>query len=394
MPHASWQSVGLLLAGSLQDARSTSSTAAFTSTISSHSSTNASAADTGPPPKYGYVLSASNETFVPLMQWLGGINTAAQALLYFDENVTLSKPPVPQAGMLLQRPMAVVGLSSALTGIDLAMQTNSIIMSSRWSNLTFDSLVLENMAPGDARSAEVARPLSVSSANNLWALYYNRQEMRLLARNGTFVLGSQTELDYYRYWATVYQSSLPYFKQLAKFIRDVIQITVWQVADGQDDKSIRVIKAVAGSCVIEDTLYTVLPVVAPRLPIPALDPHLQLQQSQKSPLVSAVNNASALLDRLQPLGPSEAGRQHIILLRTNISLLAAASSSNGGNSSQQQQLNGTTQTIPPGALPVPYPVSLLSDVATQGITELDLGFKQGLLALDADAADGQLQVRD
>lgn len=70
----------------------------------------------------------------------------------------------------------------------------------RWSNLTFDSLVLENMAPGDARSAEVARPLSVSSANNLWALYYNRQEMRLLARNGTFVLGSQTELDYYRYW--------------------------------------------------------------------------------------------------------------------------------------------------------------------------------------------------
>lgn len=103
---------------------------------------------------------------------------------------------------------------------------------------------------------------------------------------------------------------------------------------------------------------------------------------------------SDLQDHLQPLGPSEAGRQHIILLRTNISLLAAASSSNGGNSSQQQQLNGTTQTIPPGALPVPYPVSLLSDVATQGITELDLGFKQGLLALDADAADGQLQVRD
>jgi hypothetical protein len=70
----------------------------------------------------------------------------------------------------------------------------------RWSNLTFDSLVLENMAPGDARSAEVARPLSVSSANNLWALYYNREEMRLILRNLTFVVGSQTELDYYLYW--------------------------------------------------------------------------------------------------------------------------------------------------------------------------------------------------
>lgn len=29
--------------------------------------------------------------------------------------------------------------------------------------------------------------------------------------------------------ATVYQSSLPYFKQLAKFIRDVIQVRKWQV---------------------------------------------------------------------------------------------------------------------------------------------------------------------
>jgi hypothetical protein len=66
--------------------------------------------------------------------------------------------------------------------------------------LAFDSLVLENLAPGDSRSAEVARPLSVSSANNLWAVYYNRQEMRLTLRNSTFKMGSQTELDYYLYW--------------------------------------------------------------------------------------------------------------------------------------------------------------------------------------------------
>lgn len=66
--------------------------------------------------------------------------------------------------------------------------------------MTVDSLVLENMAPGDARSAEVARPLSVSSANNLWALYYPRGEQLLLLRNATCVLGSQTELDYYLYW--------------------------------------------------------------------------------------------------------------------------------------------------------------------------------------------------
>eukprot|EP00882_Tetradesmus_deserticola_P014601 GHRQ01015531.1.p1 GENE.GHRQ01015531.1~~GHRQ01015531.1.p1 ORF type:complete len:606 (+),score=147.84 GHRQ01015531.1:170-1987(+) len=392
-PHASWQSVGLLLASDLQDARSTSGMAALTGTRNNPNSTDTSAAVAGRPPKYGYVLSASNATFVPLMQQLGGEDTAAQALMYVDGNVTLSKPPVPEAGMLLQRPLAAVGLSSALTSLDLAMQVNTIIMSSRWSNITFDSLVLENMGPGDARSAEVAKPLSLGSANNLWALYYDRQELRMLARNITLVLGSQIELDYFRYWVTVYQSSLPYFKQLAKFIRDVIRITVWEVSDGKDDNSVRVVQLIAGSCVVENSVYTVTPVVAPRLPTPELNPRLQLKQGQQSALVTAVNNASALLDQLQPLGPSEEGREHVILLRHNVSLLAAARSSNGSTADQQEQANGTTQAIAPGGLPVPYPVSLLSDVSSHHSNELDLAFQRGLLALDATAADGQLQVR-
>jgi hypothetical protein len=74
-----------------------------------------------------------------------------------------------------------------------------------------------------------------------------------------------------------------------------------QLADAVDDKSVIVTKQAAGSCVIEDTLFTVLPVVAPQLPIPALDPTIQLQQSQKSPLVSAVSNASALLVSLMQI---------------------------------------------------------------------------------------------
>jgi type VI protein secretion system component VasF len=67
------------------------------------------------------------------------------------------------------------------------------------------------------------------------------------------------------------------------------------LADSEGDKSVKVVKQAASSCVIEDTLYTVLPKVAPPLPLPALDPHLQLQQSQKSPLVSAVSSAPMLL---------------------------------------------------------------------------------------------------
>jgi hypothetical protein len=77
-------------------------------------------------------------------------------------------------------------------------------------------------------------------------------------------------------------------------------------------------------------------------------------------------------------------------VRSNISLLAAANSSSSGNSSE----NGTApRTIPQGGVPVPYPVSLLSDVSTHGTSELDLGFRQGLVALEANAEDGQLQVR-
>lgn len=54
--------------------------------------------------------------------------------------------------------------------------------------------MLENAGPGDVRSAEVARPLSVSSSNNYWFLYYNRSETRMMVRNCTAVMGSQVQV--------------------------------------------------------------------------------------------------------------------------------------------------------------------------------------------------------
>jgi hypothetical protein len=67
------------------------------------------------------------------------------------------------------------------------VQVNQLVLTYRWSNITFDSVVLENMAPGDARSAEIARPMSVASAGNFWALYFNRTELRSLVRNVTLL---------------------------------------------------------------------------------------------------------------------------------------------------------------------------------------------------------------
>lgn len=72
-----------------------------------------------------------------------------------------------------------------------SLQVNQLLLTRTWSNITFDSMAVENLAPGDAKSAELARPLSVSSANNFWPLYYNRSQDRLFMKNVTHVVGSQ-----------------------------------------------------------------------------------------------------------------------------------------------------------------------------------------------------------
>lgn len=50
-------------------------------------------------------------------------------------------------------------------------------------------------------------------------------------------MASQADLDYYSYWVTVYSSPLPFFQQQARFIRDIIQITEWQVCGAVDCSS-------------------------------------------------------------------------------------------------------------------------------------------------------------
>lgn len=73
----------------------------------------------------------------------------------------------------------------------VVLQVNQLLLNYTWSNITFDSVVTENLGVGDAKSAELARPLSVSSANNFWPLFYNRSEDRLLMKNVTSIFGSQ-----------------------------------------------------------------------------------------------------------------------------------------------------------------------------------------------------------
>lgn len=177
---ASWQSVGLLLASSLAEARATSKLQ--NSSLAAAEAAAAAALDAAvssvpqeqlalqlQPSDYNYVLAALNATLVHHMQELGVVASSVACLIYVDSNVTLSKPvPVPPVGVLVARPLTLVGLVTANTSVDFHMAVNSILLTSTWSNITLDRLVIENLAPGNARSAEIAAPLSVSSPVDFW----------------------------------------------------------------------------------------------------------------------------------------------------------------------------------------------------------------------------------
>lgn len=159
----SWKSVGLLLADSLEDARSTSqaeaippgnltrnslnslSSSSMDSTNSSSSSRGrmlkalpaATPASTGMSsssgsqqagkPRYNYVLAANQDTIVQHIWHMGAVGGPTACLIYLEANVTLSKPPVPTGGIPMARPMAIVGLSHWNTSIDWHMQVGLLL---------------------------------------------------------------------------------------------------------------------------------------------------------------------------------------------------------------------------------------------------------------------------
>jgi hypothetical protein len=123
------------------------------------------------PGPLNYVLWADNTTFVPQLLGLGGINTSVPLLVYQTSNITLGGPSREVA---VFRPFYWVGLSSANTSVDLEMSTNQLLLTGRWSNLTSDHLVVENLATGDERSVLYADPVALDCTNCLWYLAFDR----------------------------------------------------------------------------------------------------------------------------------------------------------------------------------------------------------------------------
>lgn len=108
-----------------------------------------------------------------------------------------------------------------------------------------------------------------------------------------------------------------------------------------------------------------------------------------------------------PLTGPEAGRQHVILLRSNISLQPLFGSGGNTSSSSSAVANASAPAgvyVPPGVshtgVPVTAPLSIVGDLSNEegvgpGATHLDLAFARGLLSVPSkdSGPKGQLRVQ-
>eukprot|EP00878_Enallax_costatus_P007810 GHUV01008175.1.p1 GENE.GHUV01008175.1~~GHUV01008175.1.p1 ORF type:complete len:342 (+),score=28.44 GHUV01008175.1:1290-2315(+) len=121
-------------------------------------------------------VAATNSTLVRSLVQFAAVFTPQPLLVYLTTNVSIGAfPELPATGVPVNRPVVFVGLQSLVTSIDFQMVVNQLnATSSRYSNVTFVGVVLENLAPGDAVSSELAPPFSIAVSNNVWAVMYNR----------------------------------------------------------------------------------------------------------------------------------------------------------------------------------------------------------------------------
>lgn len=120
-----------------------------------------------------FVLAADQSTLLPVLQSGVGATARVPFLIYLSNNMTLSAA-VTKAGMIpVNRPLVLIGKSTDVTSIDLGMQVN-ILQLGPLGRILLSQVVLENLAPGDARSLALAGPYEVSMSYFLWAVAFNR----------------------------------------------------------------------------------------------------------------------------------------------------------------------------------------------------------------------------
>lgn len=92
------------------------------------------------------IRTVNNETLVPTLQRDATINTTQPLLVRITSNVTLG--PGLEGPIVVQRPVLLLGTSSAPISVDMGMMVNHLHVLAPTAQLAWQALVLENLAPG------------------------------------------------------------------------------------------------------------------------------------------------------------------------------------------------------------------------------------------------------
>jgi hypothetical protein len=88
----------------------------------------------------------NNQTLIPTLLRDATVNTTQPLLLRVVSNVSLGLNM--QQPIVVQRPVLILGTSSAPVSVDLGMMVNQLDVSAITAQLAWQAVVLENLAPG------------------------------------------------------------------------------------------------------------------------------------------------------------------------------------------------------------------------------------------------------
>eukprot|EP00775_Hariotina_reticulata_P001812 gene1812-2145_t len=223
-------------------------------------------------PGANYALGVDNNTFVGVLQRYASIDTPRPFLVFLAANISWGNHPElsePGTSMVLARPVVLVGQAGIKTSLDLGMKVNKALLTKQHSNITFDNVILENLAYGDRASGQQLSGLSLVNTFNLWFFFWDRQIM--------------------------FNSTEPAMQAQSIWMHKGPGIAVWESIVTQRD--LLDIKFLSRSFIARTTWRTAQPQVAQPLPMLLTDPTLYqqpLKAHAASPLAAVARDNSSL----------------------------------------------------------------------------------------------------
>uniref|UniRef100_A0A383WJF9 Protein kinase domain-containing protein n=1 Tax=Tetradesmus obliquus TaxID=3088 RepID=A0A383WJF9_TETOB len=258
-----------------------------------------------------YLLGVSNASFVPALLKYATIDTVRPLFVLLSSNISWGQHPLmqqqqggssPAAALAVGRPLVLAGQQGAATSLDLGMGVNKVSLAGQHANLTFDGLVIENLAYGDRQSGNQLSGLSLINTFNIWFFYWDRRDIRLVSNNATHVAASQREVEFLAYWQVMFSSTDPALKEEAAWLQRGPGITVWESV--YTNRDLLDIKFMSRSAIAKDTWRSARQQLAPALPMKLSDPSLYsapLKAHSAAPLTALARTDAALQGVLEAL---------------------------------------------------------------------------------------------